>query len=279
MTTDRMTDPRRTLQMPPPEEREWQYLEWGVTPSGVLAITLNRPGQLNALNFPLLRELLALMREVAPRDEVRVVTLAGAGSRAFSSGDDLKGMLPEPGLDSAPTAHHPLAMLMRELPKPVVALLHGYVLGAGFELALACDLRLAADDLEMGAHRATRAIAPIAGATWFLPRVVGYTRALELLFTGRHLDASEAHAWGLVNYVWPLADFEAQASAYVEMLARLPTRALGAFKLSAEFGTSHSLRDSLAYEIGLAGQNRNTEDSLEGLNSFLEKRDPEFTGR
>jgi 2-(1,2-epoxy-1,2-dihydrophenyl)acetyl-CoA isomerase len=270
--------PRRDVTMPPPEERDWHFIEWGVSDSGVLAITLNRPAQLNALNFPMLRELLALMREVAPRPEVRVVTFRGAGPRAFSSGDDLKGMLPEPGFESAPTAHHPLAMLLRDLPKPTVALLHGYVLGAGFELALACDLRLAADDLEIGDHRATRAIAPIAGSTWFLPRIVGYTRALELLFTGRHLDAAEAHAWGLVNSVWPADEFSARADEYVEMLARLPTRTLGAFKLSAEYGAEHSLRDSLAYEIGLANANRDTEDAREGRNSFLERRDPVFKG-
>jgi enoyl-CoA hydratase/carnithine racemase len=170
-------------------------------------------------------------------------------------------------------------MLMRELPKPVVGLLHGFVLGAGFELALACDLRLAADNLEMGDHRATRAIAPIAGSTWFLPRIVGYTRAIELLFSGRHLDAAEAQAWGLVNYVWPAEEFDARAGEYVEMIARMPTRTLGAFKLSAEYGAEHSLRDSLAYEIGLAGLNRSTEDAVEGRNSFLERRDPVFKGQ
>ena len=94
-----MTDPRRRIQLPPPEERDWEFLQWEITASGVLAITLNRPEQLNALNFPLIRELHALMREVAPRPEVRVVTIRGAGPRAFSSGDDLKGMLPEPGLE------------------------------------------------------------------------------------------------------------------------------------------------------------------------------------
>jgi 2-(1,2-epoxy-1,2-dihydrophenyl)acetyl-CoA isomerase len=279
MTREPATGQRRTIDAPPPEEREWRFVEWTVTDSGVLAITLNRAEQLNALNFAMIRELLALMREVAPRPEVRVVTLRGAGTRAFSSGDDLKGMNPEPGFDSAPNAHHPLALLMRDLPKPTVGLLHGYVLGAGFELALACDLRLAADDLEMGDHRATRAIAPIAGSTWFLPRIVGYTRALELLFTGRHLDAAEAHAWGLVNYVWPAADFDARAEEYVQMLARLPTRTLGAFKLAAEYGSDHTLRDSLAYEIGLSGLNRDTEDAKEGRNSFLERRDPVFKGR
>ena len=279
MTAEQMPTAAGAPPAPPPEEREWQFVDWRVTEDGVLTITLNRPAQLNALNFPLLIELLALIREVAPRPDVRVVTFAGAGTRAFSSGDDLKGMLPQPAVNSAQTAHHPLAMLLRELPKPVVALLHGYVLGAGFELALACDLRLAADDLEMGDHRATRAIAPIAGSTWFLPRIVGHTRALEVLFTGRHLDAREALEWGLVNRVWPVADFEARAAEYVSMLARMPTRTLGAFKLSAEYGLSHSLRDSLAYEIGLATQNRDSEDSKEGLQSFLDRRDPEFKGR
>ena len=168
---------------------------------------------------------------------------------------------------------------MRELPKPVVGLLKGWALGAGFELALACDFRLAADNIEIGDHRATRAIAPIAGSTWFLPRIVGHTRALELLMTGRHLDAEESLAWGMVNRVWPLEEFDERAAEYVAMLASLPTVTTGVFKAAMEYSATHGLRESMAHEIGLGPINRASEDAAEGRRSFLERRDPEFRGR
>jgi 2-(1,2-epoxy-1,2-dihydrophenyl)acetyl-CoA isomerase len=265
--------------LPPVEQREWRHVLWEVSDAGVLSITLHRPERLNALNYRMLREIHQLIEHARETQEIRVVTLRGQGTQAFCSGDDLKGMEPEPGIDSSQTVHHPLLLAINSLPKPVVALVCGWALGHGFELASACDLRLAADNLEVGDHRVTRAIELNGGSSWFVPRLVGRGRALELLMTGRHLYAQEALAWGWANYVWPMDEFEERAAEYVNMLARLPTVAVGVYKQAVNYSEEHGLRDSLAHELELRHTSRSTEDALEGRRSFHEKRDPVFKGR
>ena len=265
---------------PPVEEREWREVGWEVTASGVLAITMRRPEQLNAITFTMLREIEELVTDAAGKPEIRVITIRGEVSRAFSSGDDLKDMEPVVRFDSPHSTHHKLIPALRAAPQPIVALLEGYALGAGFELALACDLRLAADNLEIGDHRARRALGVIAGASWFLPRIVGQGRALDLLLTGRHLSAEQAVAWGLVTQAWPAAEFAEGAGEFVEMLAQLPTGALGAHKRALEYSMVHGLRDSLSHEFEtFAAYYDSAEDVLEGRASFRERRDPVFKGR
>ena len=204
----------------PLADGEWQVTIWDITDSGVLAITLNRPERLNALSFRLLRELQALVDFAAARPDIRVVTLRGAGQQAFCSGDDLYGMEPTPGIDSSITVHHPFLISLRELKKPVVALVNGWALGHGWEIACACDIRLCADNLEVGDHRAQRAIGMNGGTTWFAPRIMGRGRALELLMTGRHMFAEEALQSGWANRVWPLEDFDREAADYINNLTR-----------------------------------------------------------
>ena len=272
------TNPSVTQGLPPVEEREWKHVIWDISDSGVMSITMNRPERLNALNYRLLREMHQLIQHARDTQEVRVVTLRGEGTRAFCSGDDLRGMEPEPGIDSSQTVHHPLLLALRDLPKPVVALVRGWALGHGFELANACDFRLGADNVEVGDHRVTRAIAPNGGSTWFLPRIVGQGRALELLMTGRHLYAQEAQEWGWLNRIWPLGEFDERAAEFVETLAQLPTFTVGVFKSGLEYSVTHGLRDSLAHELELGVRNRETFDAQEGRASFLEKRAPTFLG-
>ncbi len=276
MATDQQPQPPRTQL--PVEEREWNHVDWNVSDSGVLALTMNRPERLHALNFPMLHELLELIEDARNKAEIRVITIRGQGTRSFCSGDDLKGMEPAPG-DTSATVHHQLLVTIREIPKPVVALICGWALGHGWELANACDMRLCADNIEVGDHRVTRSIGLNGGTSWFVPRIVGLGRALELLMTGRHLKAEEAHAWGWANRVWPLEEFDARASEYVETLAALPTIAAGAFKAAIEFSSAHSLRESLANELVMSSRTRGTEDAEEGRRSFHEKRAPVFKGR
>ncbi len=277
-----MTEPedtRRPRSLPPVQEREWRHALWDVSTSGVLSIVLNRPERLNALNFRLLREVHQLIQHARSTPAIRVVAIRGTGTRSFCSGDDLKDMEGEPGVDSSATVHHQLLLAIRELPKPVVALIRGWALGHGFELANACDLRLCADDIEVGDHRATRAIALNGGSSWFVPRIVGHGRALELLMTGRHLKAQEALEWGWATCVWPVDEFDKRSTEYVEMLARLPTITAGVYKEAIEFSASHGLRDSLARELEVGARNRDTDDAREGFASFHEKRTPVFKGR
>jgi enoyl-CoA hydratase/carnithine racemase len=281
MTTETRNRSTRSEQqmLPPVEEREWKQALWEVSDAGVLAITINRPERLNALNYPLLREMIQLLDHAAETQEIRAVSIRGIGTRAFSTGDDLSGMDSDPLYDSGFTGHHELVRRIRALPKPVVALVCGWALGAGWELACACDLRLAADNIEVGDHRASRAIGMIAGTSWFFPRIVGMGRALELLMTGAHLDAEQALDWGWANRVYPLDEFDERAGEYMEMLAKLPTVAVGAFKSAIEYSLTHGLRDSLVNEKEVSGRNIGTEDSEEGRRSFVERREPVFKGR
>lgn len=256
---------------------EWEQSLWELS-DGVLAITLNRPERLNALSFRLLRELQALFDFAERRPDIRVVTLRGAGDRAFCSGDDLYGMEPQPGIDSSITVHHPFLLSIRNLAKPVVALVSGWALGHGWEIASMCDIRLCADNIEVGDHRVQRAIGMNGGTTWTVPRIIGRGRALELLLTGRHMFAREAEQSGWANRVWPLADFEREADAYVRSLAQLPTANLAVFKQMIDYSAEHPLRDSLAREVEAADQVRFTYDADEGRASWREKRAPIFRG-
>jgi len=260
-------------------EIEWKRVLWDLSDSGVLSITLNRPERLNAVSFRTLHEVQWLVDHAGANPDVRVVTIRGQGTRSFCSGDDMKGMDPEPGVDDF-HVHRRLIRSLRELPKPVVALVYGWALGHGFELACACDFRLCADNIEVGDHRVTRSIGMIGGSSWFLPRIIGQGRALEMLMTGSHLNAQEALDWGWANRVWPLDEFQDRAAEYVEMLAGLATVAAGGYKDAMEYSLTHTLRDSLAYEYEVSTLRvKGTDDQQEGRQSWLEKRSPTFKGR
>jgi 2-(1,2-epoxy-1,2-dihydrophenyl)acetyl-CoA isomerase len=264
-----------------PWEREYEWIA-AEHAGGVLMLTLKRAEHLNALTFPLIEELADAITRSGALDEVRVVAIIGEGDRSFSSGDDLTDMGADrrsPVANTARTHHHVLIRTIRQLRKPVAALLKGYCLGAGFDLALACDIRLAADNLQMGDQRPVRAIATLSGASWFLPRVVGLGRASELLMTGRRVDADEALRIGMVNQVWPLASFDENAAEYLVTLARMPTFCLGTNKANIEFGLYNGLESSLAAEADRFQVNTRTPDAAEGGRSFREKREPIYDGR
>ncbi|MHA2282013.1 MAG: enoyl-CoA hydratase/isomerase family protein [Promethearchaeota archaeon] len=259
-------------------EKEYKDIVFNIE-SGVCTITLNRPDQLNALRYPLLMEILDVLESVRNNELIRVIVFKGAG-RGFCSGDDLKNMGVFPTLEGGYLIpHHKVFHLIRQIEKPVIALLHGYCLGAGFELTLACDFRLAADNLIMGDHRTSRAICVLSGASWFLPRLIGLARATEIIFTGRHLDANEALEIGLVNKVYPISEFKEKSHEFIEEIARMPTRCLGYNKTMINFSIFNDLFTSLQHELKLFNENLGTDDFKEGLSSFLEKRDPKFKGK
>jgi len=250
---------------------------------GILRLTIDREPSLNALSYDIIEGLTESILQAAHLDEVRVVAIAGAGDRAFSSGDDMFRMnkIPEPRSQvrfNARTHHAVLIHSMRELRKPVVALIKGYCVGAGFDIALACDFRIAADNVSIGDQRPLRAIPSMAGASWFLPRIVGLGRATDLLMTGRRCNAAEALQIGLVSAVHPLATFDAQAEAFLHALAQMPTFCLGTNKANLNFGLINSLETSLAHEVDRFVVNRRSRDNVEGEASFREKRTPSYTG-
>jgi 2-(1,2-epoxy-1,2-dihydrophenyl)acetyl-CoA isomerase len=228
-------------------------------------------------------EIIDVFESIMKDKSIRVIVFNGAG-RSFCSGDDLVSMGPEgneyPALDPQfKLPHHKLIYLIREIQIPVIALLHGYCLGAGFELALACDFRLAADDLEIGDHRTTRAICMLHGASWFLPRLIGFARATEIVLTGRHLDAKEALEIGLVNKVYPVAQFIENSKKFIRKIAEMPTKCLGYNKTMFNYSFINDLPNSLQNEFKLFNENMKTYDFREGNRSFIERREPEYEGK
>ncbi|MFX0105989.1 MAG: enoyl-CoA hydratase/isomerase family protein, partial [Candidatus Hodarchaeota archaeon] len=213
---------------------------------------------------------------------VRVILLEGAGDN-FSSGDDMKSLGPEgprfkPLEDGSRMPHHKVVHLIREIQKPVIALLHGYCLGAGFDIALACDFRLAADNLKIGDHPTTRAHCILSGASWFLPRIIGFARATDIILTGRDLDAKEALKIGLINQVFPLEEFKKKSLEFIRQIAKMPTKCLGYNKAMLNFSQYNELFPSLQNEFRLYCKNIRTYDFGEGMKSFRKKREPKFKG-
>jgi enoyl-CoA hydratase/carnithine racemase len=250
--------------------------------SGAIArVTLSRPAAMNALSGALV----ASMREAiaALRDDpaVRAVVLTGAGDRAFCAGADLKERIAMT-LDGTRGFLHELNDMVDALaafPRPVIAALNGIAFGGGLELALACDLRLAAEGIEMGLPEVRLGIIPGAGGTQRLARVVGAGVAKELILTGRRIDAARAHAIGLVSALVPRDRLVAEAERWAGEIAEAGPLAVATAKRAIDEGWGKPLADALdieraAYEVVLASDDRN-----EGLAAFGEKRKPRFTGK
>lgn len=263
-------------------EKDYKDIIFSVE-SGVCTITLNRPHKMNALRYPTIMEILDVFESIKKDKSIRVIVINGAG-RSFCSGDDFAILGTRstefPPLDSKfKMPHHKLICLIREIQIPVIALLHGYCLGAGFELALACDFRLTADNLEIGDHRTTRAICMLHGASWFLPRLIGFARATEIVLTGCHLDAEEALEIGLVNRVYPAAQFNENSKEFIRKIAEMPTKCLGYNKAMFNYSFTNDLPSSLQNEFKLFNENMKTSDFREGNRSFIKKREPQYKGR
>ncbi len=255
------------------------YQEIGVDKSGAaLTITFNRPAKLNAFTFRMLAEINGVLAREAAAN-VRAIVFRGAG-RAFSAGDDLLDMggSGHP-LDKMRDGHHVLIRKIRSLRIPIVAAIHGYAYGAAFDLALACDFRLAAEGSFIADFRASRAINSMAGAAYWLPRYVGMGRASEILLLGEKMTARQALDWGIVTRVFPEAEFERGVADFVGHLAQMPTVALGANKKLLNFGLENFLANSLEAEARELLETFKSEDNREGVRAFREKRPPRFTGR
>lgn len=251
--------------------------------NGIATITLNRPKRLNALNYSLLMEIIDVLELKRKDKSIRVIVIEGS-KHSFSSGDDLKGMGPDgvrfkPLDDGSRLPHHKVIRIIREIQKPIIALIQGYCLGAGFELALACDFRLASDNIKMGDHRSSRAICVMSGASWFLPWILGFSRATDIILTGRQLDAKEALEIGLVNKIYSTSEFKDRAREFIQKIAEMPTICLGYNKSMLNYSQYNELIPSLQNEFKLYLKNIRTHDFGEGMKSFLKKRDPKFKGR
>ena len=252
--------------------------------SGVLAITLNRPEKLNALN-PQMHQLLREAFERAAGDaEVRCVLLTGAG-RGFCTGQDLSERKLAPGaapLDlslSLGSNYNPLVRRMRALPKPIIGAVNGVAAGAGANLALACDIVLAARSASFVESFCRLGLVPDSGGTYFLPRLVGSARAMGLAMLGDKLSAEDAERWGLI---WKAVDDDALASesaALARTLAKGPTKGYGLIKKAMLASPGNSLDAQLDLERDLQREAGFSEDYREGVAAFLEKRTPAYKGK
>jgi 2-(1,2-epoxy-1,2-dihydrophenyl)acetyl-CoA isomerase len=253
----------------------------------VATITLNQPETLNALNQAMAEELTGAVKSCAGDAAVRAVVITGAG-RGFSSGGDLRAMKQalDAGADPASFFQEPLTAIgqavvaIRQCPKPVLAAINGPAAGAGMNLALACDLRLASDRARFTEAFMNLGLIPDAGGTFLLPRLVGLAKATELLLTGEVIDAAEAYRLGIVHKVVPEERFPAAVVELATMLALRPTAAVGRLKrllnasLSADgFAAQVDSEQAMQVESG------RTEDFLEGLRAFLTKTPAQFRGR
>lgn len=247
--------------------------------AGVVTLQLNRPEARNALSFELRAELAAAIAAAEADDEIRVLAIVGNDSQ-FAAGADIKRMSEVDMVGALNLARGPsIFQTVADCSKPVVAGVAGYALGAGFELALACDLIVAADTAEFGLPEVTLGIIPGGGGTQRLARIVGKQKAMEMVLTGRRIDAAEAHKIGIVNDVVGKREWRAKVQELAEVIARRPPVAVRLGKQAVNGAEEQSLSAGLAHERRLFELAMATEDRVEGMNAFIEKRRPNFTGR
>jgi enoyl-CoA hydratase len=259
-----------------------EYATLVVKDSGsVRTVTLNRPEKLNALNRTLLGELDDAMRRFEADPSVRVLVLTGAGEKAFVAGADIgefMGLSPAEGTALARRGQI-LFDAIERCPKPVIAAVNGFALGGGCELAMACHLRIASSSARFGQPEVKLGLIPGYGGTQRLPRLVGRARALELLLTGRMIDAATAQAWGLVNRVVEPGELADAVRALVaEVLAVSPVALAHCLEAVAD-GLDCTLAQGLKLEANMFGLCFASEDMKEGAAAFLEKRQASFPGR
>lgn len=221
---------------------------------GIAWLTLNRPEVLNALNLQMRDELWVLLEAVTLDDAVKVVVFRGAGERAFSSGADLSEFGTAPSYTEARRARteRDLWLRMARFEKPMIAAVHGYALGAGCELSLLCDLRIASEDARFGLPETHLAYVPTAGGSQTLPRTAGLSRALDMILTAEPIDARRALDYGIVNAVVPREELHSTAEAMAKRLADQPEAALRATKRALCSGLDLGLQDALKLERRLA---------------------------
>jgi 2-(1,2-epoxy-1,2-dihydrophenyl)acetyl-CoA isomerase len=248
---------------------------------GVLTITLNRPDVLNACNRKMTDEIQDALKKAERDAGVRCIVLTGAG-RAFCSGEDLKSRQADgtQGFESTLRDRYiPIVLKMRNIEKPVIGSINGVAAGAGCSLALACDLRVASDKASFIEVFVRIGLVPDAGSSFFLPRLVGLGKALEMAFTGDSVGADEALRIGLVNRVVPADELEGATRELALRLAKAPTRAIGLSKRAMNRALTMDLEQILEYEVFTQEAAGNTEDHKEGLAAFLEKRTPNYMGK
>ena len=252
--------------------------------AGYRVLTLNRPDRLNAVNIPLLEALNAALDDAAKDESCRALLLTGSG-RAFCSGQDLNDRIPKGGQarvvvgETLQSHYHPAIEKIRALPYPVVAAVNGVAAGAGCNIALAADIILAGKSASFVQAFVRIGLIPDVGGTWILPRLVGLARARGLAMTGEPLPAEKAEQWGLIWKRVEDAALMSEAEKLCAQFAKAPTYALGLMKRAFDASLGNDLKAQLQIEYESQRSAGATDDFMEGIRAFMEKRAPNFTGK
>jgi 2-(1,2-epoxy-1,2-dihydrophenyl)acetyl-CoA isomerase len=261
----------------------YETIQFDLT-DGIARLTLNRPDRLNSFNVQMHDEVRQVLTQVREDTACRVLVLTGAG-RGFCAGQDLGDRAVAPGAtapdlgESIELRYKPLVLSLRNLPKPVIAAVNGVAAGAGANIALACDLVIAAKSANFIQSFSKLGLVPDSGGTWSLPRLVGPARAIGLTFLGDKLSAEQAAAWGLIWRCVEDVDLASTVDQLARQLAAAPTRGLARTKEAIYSSGSHTLEQQLDIERDLQRELGRSADYAEGVAAFTEKRAPRFTGR
>lgn len=247
----------------------------------IAILYINRPKYLNALNAQTLEEISQAVDEVSRDPEVKVLIITGAGEKAFVAGADINFMLPLSPAEGRYFSDmgEKVFRKLELMEKPVIAAINGFALGGGCELAMACDIRLAAENALFGQPEVGLGIIPGFGGTQRLPRLVGEGRAKELTYTADNIKADEAYRIGLVNHVYPAAELMDQAKKMASRIAAKAPLAVGYAKFAIGKGMQVDIDTAMSIESDMFGMCCATEDKNEGLGAFVEKRKPQFKNR
>jgi enoyl-CoA hydratase len=246
----------------------------------VAILTINRPDKLNALNTKVHEEGVAAFDELRADDSVRVVVLTGSGEKAFIAGADISEFVEASPIEQRDLFHErTLFNTVDSFPKPVIAMINGFCLGGGNELAIACDIRIGSETARFAQPEINLGIICGGGGTQRLARLLGEGRAMELCLSGDMIDAATAHKFGLLNHVFPPDQLEAETLKFAEKIAEKAPIALQLTKEAVKFASRSNLDEGLRREVDLFAICFSTEDKKEGVAAFLEKRKPVFKGR
>ncbi|WP_295991804.1 2-(1,2-epoxy-1,2-dihydrophenyl)acetyl-CoA isomerase PaaG [Rugamonas sp.] len=251
---------------------------------GIAALTLNRPEKLNSFTQKMHEEVRDALRRTNADKTVRVFVLTGAG-RGFCAGQDLSDRAVEPGAkavdlgDSVEQNYAPLVLALRALPMPVICAVNGVAAGAGANLALACDIVLAAKSASFVEVFCKLGLIPDTGGTYFLPRLIGNARAMGMAMLGEKISAEQAESWGLIWKSIADNDLALETQRMAQHFAQAPTKGLAFTKQVLHASTSNTLQQQLTLECGMMSELGRSDDYREGVAAFLAKRAPQFTGK
>ncbi|HWB63335.1 MAG TPA: enoyl-CoA hydratase-related protein [Chitinophagales bacterium] len=252
------------------------------TENGICRITLNRPDVFNSFNEEMSAEFIDALKKAGKEGSVRVAIISGSG-KAFCSGQDLKDIKGQTGVrslsDSVYRRYNPMIMAIRDMAKPVICRLNGVAAGAGASLALACDIVVAAENASLIEVFANVGLVPDSGSSFFLPRLVGYNKAFELITLASKVSAAEAKDMGIIYKVVPVEELDTATDELANRYATGPTKAYAMIKKMLNKAYTANLNEMLQYEAYCQEMAGKSDDYVEGVTAFVEKRKPQFKGR